>query len=169
MGYFDIEQDVTDALLQYRRGTAMVLNPQEVLITIDGGHGGADKWVKFSGSSYELADIQINGTYGVNATPRPFMYNLYEKLDMNRGHYAKQIINENMWYDRHERGWYVEWDSICYELENVCIQYLMPEVSEELPAITEKSMKKKSKYGYGGEPTLYASGQLVECIHAMIL
>ena len=168
MGYYDIEQEATDALLQYRRGVAEILNPQEILITIDGGHGNQDKWVKFSGSSYELAEIQINGDYGINATPRPFMYMLYEKIDENRGRYARQIINENMWYDRHERGWYVEWDAICYELENVCIENLMPEVSSELPGLTKRSEKKKADNGYGGEPTLYASHQLVECIHAIV-
>lgn len=167
--YYDVEQDVTGSLLQYRRGTSAILNPAEVLITIDGGHGNQDKWVKFTGSSYELAEIQINGDYGVNATPRPFMYKLYEKIDENRSRYAKRIINENMWYDRHLKGWFVEWDSICYELENVCIQNLMPEVSAELPDITDNSKKKKAQNGYGGESTLYASHQLVECIHAIVI
>ena len=160
-------QYVSDVFDRYRRGTARILNPERVVVTVDGDHGGVDKYVRFSGDSYELAKIQTVGGYK-GGTERPFMYNLYEKIDENRGNYAKEIINENMWYDRHERGWYVEWDGFCYELENVCIQKLMPEVSAELPPVTAETQQKKYKYNYG-DMTLYASGQLVECIHAEIM
>lgn len=168
MALYDATQYVQEDLEFYRRGTAMILNPERVVITVDGSHGGADKYVKFSGDSYELAEMQIAGSFHANAKERPFMYALWEKINENRGNYAKQIINENMWYDRHQHGWFVEWESICYELENICIEKLMPEVSAEMPPVTAKTQKKKNKYGYGSM-TLYASGQLVECIHAEIL
>ena len=116
-----------------------------------------------------MAEIQIEGDYGAKATPRPFMYMLKEKIEENRGRYAKIIFNENIMYDRHQRGWIVDWDAICYEIENVCIQNLMPKVSAELPPLTKKSYKKKNNNGYGGEPTLFASGQLVKCIQAEVL
>jgi hypothetical protein len=161
-----VVQYLNNAFDNLRRGTAKVLNPQLIILTVDGEHSRYDRYVKFSGDSYELAELQISGAYG--GTERPFMYMLKDKLEENRGNYAKRVFNENMWYDRHSKGWVVEWDAIAYELENICIENLMPEVSSELPPIKPKSQKKKSKYGYGTE-TLFASGQLVRCIHAEIL
>lgn len=154
---------LNNAFDTYRRGRAVILNPATICISVDGSHSGSDRYVKFSGDSYELAELMINGTYG--GPSRPFMYLLKEKIEENRGNLAKQIFNENIMYDRHQRGWLVDWDAICYEIENACIQELMPEVSAELPPISAGAQKKKNKYGYGGM-TLYASNQLVECIHA---
>ena len=165
---YNVNQDVTDALLGYKRGKGLILNPRKVTITVKGTHRARDKWVKFGGNSYKLAELQITGDYGVNSSPRPFMYVLWEKLEENRGRYAKQVINDNMQYDRHQRGWIVDWSGVCHDLENICIENLMPEVSAEMPPLTQKSEKKKADNGYGGEPPLYASGRLVECIHAVL-
>lgn len=162
MAKSDTTQWLYETFEEFRRGKALVLNPEELYVTVAGYHSSYDRYVKFDGQSYELAEIQVTGAYK-GGTPRPFMYNLKEKLDQNRGHFSRQIFNENIMYDRHEKGWIVDWDAICYELQNVCIQNLMPEVSAELPPVTEETQKKKNKYGYGGM-TLYASGQLVECI-----
>lgn len=162
---FSVEQDITSAFEFYRRGTAGILNPAELKVSVDGYHSNYDKYVKFNGDSFELAEIQITGAYGGPA--RPFMYGLKEKVDYNRGNYAKEIFNENIWYDRHKRGWFVEWDSIAYQLENVCIEELMPEVSDEMPPVSAKTQRKKNQFGYGGK-TLYASGQLASCIVVLV-
>lgn len=162
MSDYDTTQWLYETFEEYRRGRAEVLNPEELYVTIAGWHNGYDKYVKFSGDSYELAEIQITGSYGGPA--RPFMYMLKEKLERNRGNFSRQIFNENIMYDRHQRGWIVDWDAISYELRNICLQYLMPEVSAELPPVSRKTQYKKNRYGYGGEPTLYASHQLVECL-----
>lgn len=154
--------DLYQAFEELRRGKAIILNPEELYVTIAGWHSSYDKYVKFDGDSYELAEIQITGSYGGPA--RPFMYKLYDKICQNKGHYAKQIFNENIMYDRHQRGWIVDWDAICYQLQDVCIENLMPEVSSELPPVSAKTQRKKSYYGYGNE-TLYASYQLANCIN----
>lgn len=164
---FNVAQDITGAFNFYRRGKSLVLNPEELYVSVGGWHSSYDRYVKFNGSNHELAEIQITGAYGGPA--RPFMWSLKDKIDRNKGHYSRQIFNENIMYDRHQRGWIVDWDAICYELENICIQNLMPEVSAEMPPINSKSQKKKNKYGYGGEPTLYASGQLAESIYVGVL
>lgn len=157
--------DLYETFEEYRRGRAEILNPETLYVTVSGWHSSQDKYVKFNGDVRELAEIHTEGIYGGPA--RPFMYMLYEKIDTNRGRYAREIFNENIWYDRHERGWYVEWDAICYELQNVCIQNLMPEISAELPPINDKSAKKKWEAGYSGD-TLYASYQLAESIYVGI-
>ena len=162
-----IVEYLNEAFDKYRRGTAEVLNEERIVVTVDGSHSSSDRYVKFNGDAYELAELQISGSYG--GPSRPFMYELKELIEQNHAGYAKQIFNENIMYDRHQRGWIVDWDAVCYELENVCIPNLMPLVSAMMPPISSKTAKKKRKYGYGGEPTLYASGQLVESIHAEII
>ena len=162
-----IVEYLNEAFDEYRRGSARVLNPERIVVTVDGGHSRYDRYVKFSGDSYELAELQITESYG--GPSRPFMYELKSLIEENHSNYARQIFNENIMYDRHQRGWIVDWDAVCFELEEVCIPALMPVVSARMPPINAQSAKKKRKYGYGGEPTLYASGQLVESIVAMIL
>ena len=166
LALYDSTQYLNDAFDYYRRGRAEILNPERLVITVDGSHSKYDRYVKFSGDSYELAEIQITGSYG--GPSRTFMYDLYEKIESNHGHFAKEIFNDCIEYDRHQRGWIVDWDSVCYELENVCIEELMPEVSAQQPPVKSSTQKKKSKYGYGSE-TLYASGQLVQSIHVEVL
>lgn len=163
MSSYDSTQYLNEAFDELRRGTARILNEERLVATVYGEHAGDGLYSKFSGDSYELAEIQITGAYK-GGKARPFMYYLREKIEENRGRYAKEIFNENMEYDRHERGWYVDWESIAYELENICIQNLMPEVSAELPPVSPKTQYEKSEAGYG-DMTLYASGQLVESIH----
>ena len=159
---FDILYDLYETFEEYRRGTTEVLNPATLYVSVSGWHSGGDSYVKFDGDARQLAEIHVEGLYGGPA--RPFMYRLYEKIEENQGHYAKQIFNENIEYDRHARGWWADWDAISHELQTICIENLMPEVSAELPPINEKSAKKKFEAGYGGG-TLYASYQLVESIY----
>jgi hypothetical protein len=159
---FEIFYDLYEAFEKFRRGRAEVLNPATLYVSVSGWHSSYDKYVKFEGDARQLAEIHVEGLYG--GPPRPFMYKLWEKIDSNRSHYAREIFNENIEYDRHDRGWYVDWDAISYELQTVCIENLMPEVSAELPPINEKSARKKEEAGYGGG-TLYASYQLSECIY----
>ena len=92
----------------------MVLNPERLVITVDGDHSGDGEYSKFSGDSFELADMQIKGAYR-GGQPRTFMYDLYEIIAENTDGYAKQIVNENMQYDRSLHGWWVDWDAIGYE------------------------------------------------------
>lgn len=164
MGLYDTTFYLDEAFESLRRGRAEILNPELLVVTVYGDHSSLDElYVRFSGDSYELAEIQITGNFK-GGTSRPFMSYLKDKIEENRGNYAKEIFNENIEYDRSERGWWVDWETIGYELENVCIEELMPEVSAELPPITTKAQYKKDEAGYGGD-TMYASGQLVECIH----
>lgn len=163
---YSVAQGLYDVFEEYRRGKALVLNPEELYVSVYGNHSKYDRYVKFEGDAHQLAEIQVTGSYGGPA--RPFMYTLKELLDMNTGHYAKRIFNENIWYDRHERGWYVEWDGVIYELQKVCIENLMPTVSAMMPPVSKQTQKKKNKYGYGSQ-TLYASYQLVNCITVEIL
>ena len=146
---------------KYRRGTAKILNPRTLTVTVDGGHASMDKYVKFAGNSHELAEIHATGIYG--GPKRTFMYDLYRKLKDNTGNFAKEIIGENMKYDKYKHGWYVDWWNVSQRLEDVCIQELMPLVSAEQPPINTKSQYKKSENGYG-DMTLYATGQLFESI-----
>lgn len=146
---------------KYRRGTAKILNPRALTVTVGGEHLKKDKYVKFAGDSYELAKIQTTGIYG--GPKRTFMYDLYRKLKDNTGNFAKEIIGENMKYDKYKHGWYVDWWNISKKLEDVCIQELMPLVSAEQPPIDTKSQYKKSENNYG-DMTLYATGQLFESI-----
>lgn len=166
MALFDVEQDFEDIFDTYRRGSALILNPERLVVTVDGDHAGDGLYSEFEGSSYELAELQINGAFK-GGRPRPFMYDLKELIAENTGNYAKQIINENMMYDRHEHGWYVDWDAIAYELENVCIARLIDTALAQQPPVTTETQYKKNYAGYGTK-TLYASGQLVESIHAEI-
>lgn len=161
MASSDVEHDLGNTFNKLRKGTALILNPRTLTVTVDGGHASYDKYVKFAGNSHELAEIHTTGIYGGPA--RPFMYKLYQKIRDNSGGYAKQIIEDNMTYNRHNRGWYVNWWNVITELETTCIQELMPEVSAELPPINTKSQYKKSENGYG-DMTLYATGQLFESI-----
>ena len=146
---------------KYRRGTAKILNPRTLTVTVDGGHASMDKYVKFAGNSHELAEIHATGIYG--GPKRTFMYDLYRKLKDNTGNFAKEIIGENMKYDKYKHGWYVDWWNVSQQLEDVCISQLMPLVSAEQPPINTKSQYKKSENGYG-DMTLYATGQLFESI-----
>lgn len=157
----DVEQDLSSVFNKLRRGSAKILNPRTLTVTVDGGHASYDKYVKFAGNSHELAEIHTTGIYG--GPKRPFMYMLYQKIKNNTGGYAKEIINDNMKYDRYKRGWYVDWWNVANQLETICIEELMPEVSAELPPINTKSQYKKSENGYG-DMTLYATGQLFESI-----
>ena len=52
LALYDATQYVQEDLEFYRRGSAMILNPERVVITVDGSHGSEDKYVKFSGDSY---------------------------------------------------------------------------------------------------------------------
>lgn len=156
-----VSYNLNSTFNKLRKGSAKVLNPRNLRVTVNGSHGASDKYVKFAGNSHELAEIQVSGIYG--GPGRPFMYKLYEKIKNNTGGYAKEIIDGNMKYDRHQRGWYVDWWNVANQLEDICINELMPEVSAELPAITTKSQYKKSENGYG-DMTLYATGQLFESI-----
>lgn len=164
MGLYDATFYLEEAFESLRRGRAGILNPELLVVTVYGDHSSKDElYVRFSGDSYELAEIQITGGFK-GGTPRPFMSYLKDKIEENRSNYAREIFNENIEYDRSGRGWWVDWETIGYELENICIEELMPEVSAELPPITTKAQYKKNEAGYGGG-TMYASGQLVECIH----
>lgn len=159
-----VSYNLNPAFNNLRRGYAKILNPRTLTVTVNGSHGSHDKYVKFAGNSYELAEIQVSGIYG--GPGRPFMYKLYEKIRDNTGGYAGEIINENMTYNRSQKGWYVNWWNVMTKLEDICINELMPEVSAELPAISTKSQYKKSENGYG-DMTLYATGQLFESIVVM--
>lgn len=163
MALYDVEQNLDNVFQINRKGSAMILNPQELWVTIDGDHGSRNRYVKFSGDSYKLAEIQIDGTYGKNSTERTFMYDLYEELRYNHRKLARDVFYDNMEYDRHLRGWWVNWNRVCKELTDVCIINLMPIVSAKQPPVKPSTQKKKSKYGYGSD-TLYASGQLVQSI-----
>ena len=163
MALYDVEQYFDDVFDKFRKGTAQILNPELLVVTVDGDHGGRNRYVKFSGNSYELAEIQINGTYGENSTERTFMYDLYWKVFEDYDGVVKPIFRNNMTYDRHLRGWWVDWEAICKQLTDVCIVKLMPVVSAEQPPVKSTTQKKKNKYNYGGN-TLYASGQLVQSI-----
>lgn len=167
MAVYSVTQDFDDIFERYRRGTAMVLNPERLVITVDGDHSGDGEYSKFSGDSFELADMQIKGDYR-GGQPRTFMYDLHEIIAENTGGYAKQIVNENMQYDRSLHGWWVDWDAIGYELENVCIPRLIDTVLAQQPPVKTETQYKKNYAGYGTQ-TLYATGQLVECIHAEVL
>ena len=169
----NVSQGLYDVFEEYRRGKAIVLNPEDLYVSVGGWHPKKDKYVKFEGDAYELAEIQIKGTYvqseeGPAGTQRPFMYHLKELLEQNTGRYAKQIFNENIWYDRHQKGWFVEWDAVKYQLQNVCIENLMPMVSADMPPVSKSTQKKKSRYGYGDD-TLYATGKLAELIYVEII
>lgn len=159
---YDVFYALYETFEEYRRGRAEVLNPADLYVSVAGWHDSYDRYVKWNGSARELAEMQVEGSY-TGGTERPFMYMLWEKIDSNKGRYAREIFNDNIEYDRHQRGWIADWDAICYELQTVCIENLMPEVSAELPPIKPSSQKKKNKYGYG-DMTMYASYQLVECI-----
>lgn len=156
-----VSYNLNNSFDNLRRGSAKILNPRTLKVTVNGSHGSYDKYVKFAGNSHELAEIQVSGIYG--GPGRPFMYKLYEKIKNNTHGFAGEIINNNMKYDRHHRGWFVDWWNVAKELEDICIEELMPEVSAELPAINAKSQYKKSENGYG-DMTLYATGQLFESI-----
>lgn len=164
MAKHKVEYKLNSAFNSLRKGSAKILNPRVLTVTVDGAHSSSDKYVKFAGNSHELAEIQATGIYGGPA--RTFMYDLYKKIKDNSGGYAKEIIQSNMKYDRHRRGWYVDWWNVINELEDICIQELMPEVSAEQPPVTTKTQYKKSENGYG-DMTLYATGQLFQSIVVM--
>jgi hypothetical protein len=147
----------------------MILNPSELNVTIaDIQHDGDDYgYSKGRYSNYELADIQINGSYE-GGTKRPFMFYLKELLDNNNRHHVKPIIERNMEYSREERGWWVDWDEISEELQPLCEQILAQDVSPMLASISDDSQRKKSKAGYGNM-TLYASGQLFQAVRIEVI
>jgi hypothetical protein len=168
MGLYTVDQD-TYAFDLYRKGTSMILNPSELNVTIaDTPHDGDDYgYSKGRYSNYELADIQINGSYE-GGTERPFMFYLKEFLDNNNRHHVKPVIERNMTYDRSERGWWVDWDGISEELQPLCEQILAQDVSPMLTPITEDSQSKKTRAGYGNM-TLYASGQLFQAVRVEVI
>jgi hypothetical protein len=166
MDLYSVEQDLNVFEL-YRKGKSMVLNPAELNVTIgDESHSSDGLYSKWEGSCYELADIQINGAYK-GGTTRPFMFYLKEFLDNNNRHHVRPIIENNMTYDRSERGWWVDWEGIADELQPLCEQILAQDVSPMLPPISEKSQHDKSRAGYGNM-TLYASGQLFEAVRVEV-
>lgn len=171
MGMYTVDQD-TYAFDLYRKGTSMILNPSELNVTIaDIPHDGDDYgYSKGRYSNYELADILINGyQYTVNEpVERPFMFYLKEFLDNNNRHHVKPIIERNMTYDRSERGWWVDWDTMSDELQPLCEQILAQDVSPMMPPITEDSQSKKTRARYGNM-TLYASGQLFQAVRVEVI
>ena len=165
MNVYSVEQDLSIFDL-YRKGKGLILNPSELRISVaDEPHNDDGKgYSKGKYSCYELADIQIKGLFnGAPAEGRPFMFYLKILLEENHRHHVKPIIERNMSYDRREKGWYVDWDSMSEELKILCEQTLAQDVSIMLQPITSKSQKKKTKAGYG-DTTLYASGQLFQAV-----
>lgn len=167
MGLYTVDQD-TYAFDLYRKGTSMILNPSELNVTIaDEQHDSDDYYSRWENSCYQLAEIQINGSYE-GGTQRPFMFYLKVFLDNNNRHHVKPIIEHNMTYDRSERGWWVDWDAISEELQPLCEQILAQDVSPMMPPISEDSQRKKSKANYGNM-TLYASGQLFQAVRVEVI
>lgn len=166
MGFYDVDQDI-EVFELYRKGKALILNPHELTVSIndemhrDDGKG----WSKGTYDCYQLADILINGYQYTENTPvkRPFMFYLKEFLDNNQRHHVAPIVQRNMTYDRSERGWWVDWDQMAEELQDLCIKILAQDVAPMLEPITDESQRKKSKAGYG-DLTLYATGQLFESV-----
>ncbi len=167
MDMYEVSQDLS-AFDLYRKGTSMILNPANLLVTVaDNPHSGDEEYSKWEGDCYELAEIQATGAYD-GGVARPFMFYLKELIDNNNRHHVKPIIENNMTYYRSERGWEVDWESIADELGFLCEKILAQDVSPMLPPITAESQRKKTRAGYGNM-TLYASGQLFEAVRVEVI
>lgn len=163
MDLYGITQNL-DAFNLFRKGVAKILNPLELTVTVfDSTHfGDSAGYSKEYKSNYELAEIQINGSYD-GGTPRPFMFYLKELLDNNDRHHVKPIIERNMTYDRSKRGWWVDWEEMANELQPLCERILAQDVSPMLAPVKKETQKRKTNAGYGNT-TLYATGQLFQAV-----
>ena len=166
MDLYEVNQE-SEALELFRKGTAQILNPHELTITIldekhkDDGKG----YSKGKYTCYELAEILINGwQYHLNPpVKRPFMFYLKELIDNNNRHHVAPIIKNNMKYDRKQKGWIVDWNNLSTELSRLCEKILAQDVSPMLTPITAESQADKSRAEYD-DTTLYATGQLFQSV-----
>lgn len=155
----------------YRKGTSMILDPAELLVTVaDEPHPSDDKgYSKSKYTSYELAEIQTNGSeYILNGSDRPFMWYLKLMLDGNRRHHVKPIVENAMWYNREQKGWYVEWHEMADKLQNFSEKMLAQDVAPMLDALKPSTVKRKKTAGYTKKP-LYASGELFKAVRVEVL
>lgn len=166
MDLYEVNQS-TDAFELFRKGKSKVLNPHQLTVTIldipheDDGIG----YSKGKYSCYELAEILTNGwQYHINKpVKRPFMFYLKEFIDNNHRRHVAPIIKKNMKYDKKQKGWIVDWNTISDKLSRLCEQILAQDVSPMLPPVTPETQKEKYVAGYGNE-TLYATGQLFKAV-----
>lgn len=163
MDLYSVEQDL-NAFDLYRKGKSIVLNPAQLSVTIADNPHKADKkgYSKGKYDCYELAEIQINGSYE-GGTPRPFMFLLKGLIDNNYRHHVRPIFQNNMVYDKTQKGWVVLWDDISQKLQSLCEDCLANDVSPMLLPVTPETQKEKSAAGYD-DTTLYATGQLFKAI-----
>ena len=91
------------------------------------------------------------------------MFYLKELIANNNKHHIAPIFKKNMIYNKEQKGWIVNWDSIATELSRLCEKMLAQDVSPMLTAITAESQADKSSAGYGNK-TLYATGQLFQAV-----
>ena len=165
MDLYEVNQDI-DVIDLFRKGKSQILNPRELTVTIlDEKHNDDGVYSKGKYTCYELAEILINGwQYHINKPEkRPFMFYLKELIANNHKHHVAPIFKKNMKYDKEQKGWIVNWDSISTELSRLCEKMLAQDVSPMLTPITAESQADKSRAEYD-DTTLYATGQLFQSV-----
>lgn len=128
-----------------------------LLITVKGEHYRTDRYSKWSGSAYELAEIH---TRGLSSPRRPFMRNAKDRFMASSAmmRTLKDRIREHM--DR--RTGVVSWS---FAGRYVVSQFrsMMKSGKLGLRPLSAESQRRKERWGHYGAP-LVASGQLADCI-----
>ena len=159
-----VGQSANKTFKRHRKGVARILNEKRITMTVEGHHEARDGlYDKFEGDAYELAKIHTGGLYGV--PKRPFMRVIKDIFKTDEE--IKKLIQRNMRYDKSERGWLVNYRSVCLGMERRAQEHMTTGfVQAQLPPLQADTVYKRNKAGYNSPLSLYASGQLVDCIVA---
>lgn len=166
--YVRVEKSEKDVFEANRPGVARILNDRHIAITVAGYHEkGDEKYDKFEGNAYRLAQIMIGGKYG--SAKRPFIRVIHDIFKKDADGRVKDLFRRNMRYDKQKRGWYVNWANAGKGLEDMAQEHMATGlVQSELPPLKPTTVYKKNAAGYTSPLSLYATGQLAECIIARI-
>lgn len=161
-----VKRSVDDVFNAHRKGVSRILNGKHIVMTVAGYHEkGDDKYDTFDGDAYRLAQIMIGGRYG--SQKRPFMKVIHDIFKTDADGRVKALFKRNMRYDKQEKGWYVNWDSVGIGLTNMAHEHMTTGlVQSELPPLAPSTIYKRNAAGYSSPLALYATGQLAECIIA---
>lgn len=161
-----VNRTIDDVFAAHRRGVARILNEKHLVIMVAGYHEkGDEKYDKFEGDAYRLAQIMTGGIYG--GVKRPFMKVIHDIFKADADGRVKGLFKRNMRYDKHEKGWYVNWNAVGIGLTNMAHEHMTTGlVQSELPPLEPETVYKRNAAGYSSPLALYATGQLAECIIA---
>ena len=163
-----VKRTIDSVFNEHRKGVSRILNEKHLVITVAGYHDkGDNEYDKFDGDAYRLAQIMIGGKYG--GPKRPFMRVIHDIFKADADGRVKGLFKRNMRYDKHEKGWYVNWDAVGIGLTNMAHEHMTTGlVQSELPPLAPTTIYKRNAAGYSSPLALYATGQLAECIIARV-